>query len=35
METALKTLSTIVKYREDQEKLERIIYRERDLNFRG
>lgn len=34
VETTLHTLSTIVKYREDQEKLERIIYRERDLNFR-
>jgi len=35
VETALQTLSTIVKYREDQEKLERIIYRNRDLSFRG
>lgn len=34
VETTLQTLSTVVKYREDQEKLERIIYRSRDLNFR-
>lgn len=34
VETALQTLSTVVKYREDKEKLERIIYRTRDLEFR-
>ncbi|MDD3023820.1 MAG: MoxR family ATPase [Syntrophomonadaceae bacterium] len=34
VETTLQTLSTVVKYREDQEKLERIIYRTRDLDFR-
>lgn len=34
VEATLQTLSTVVKYREDQEKLERIIYRSRDLNFR-
>lgn len=34
VETTLQTLTTVVKYREDQEKLERIIYRSRDLNFR-
>lgn len=34
VETTLQTLSTLVKYHEDQEKLERIIYRNRDLNFR-
>jgi len=35
VETTLQTLTTVVKYREDQEKLERIIYRDRDLNFRA
>lgn len=35
VETTLQTLITIVKYREDQEKLERIIYRDRDLNFKA
>jgi MoxR-like ATPase len=34
VETTLQTLSTLVKYREDQEKVERIIYRSRDLDFR-
>ncbi|MCR4400079.1 MAG: MoxR family ATPase [Syntrophomonadaceae bacterium] len=35
VDTALETLSTVIKYREDQEKLERIIYRRRDLEFRA
>ncbi len=35
VETTLQTLTTVVKYREDQEKLERIIYRDRDLNFKA
>jgi MoxR-like ATPase len=35
VETTLQTLSTVVKYREDQEKVERIIYRRRDLEFRA
>ncbi|MDD4776349.1 MAG: MoxR family ATPase [Syntrophomonas sp.] len=35
VESTLQTLTTVVKYREDQQKLERIIYRNRDLNFRA